>query len=298
LTGGDDLVKLAALHQWLGSGMQQRGLSLASTPRKDAVFSNHGESFKSGDGVRITIDLAKVPGDVKLINHYSWGGTKNVATGVESGWIGSKRVEKWVKDPGGGRKRVKVYETRGAYGYTASVIKNRELYLERLDPEWVEHIEVHGVALPPVPPGKTGKALLEWVGTEIGYQQYLTGYREALDPPSSPRMGPHTHAYTIGQNAGDAYVRGYAAGLGSATVAEGRRWDTMETQFRAASKELQRQEDYWVGWAHAASGIARGSHIPPPPAVPDTPPETPAPADATPLPGDKTAVSGALVGVT
>lgn len=312
LPGATDLVKLAALHQWLGSGMQQRGLSLASTPRKDAVFSNHGESFKSGDGVLITIDLAKVPEDVKLINHYAYSGTKDVAAGVESGWIGSKT--KWV-----GRGTKKTAKSRGAYAYTASVIKNRELYLERLEPEWVEHIEVHGVALPPVPPGKTGKDLLQWVGAEIGYQRYLSGYRDALDPPTTPRIGPHHPMYTVGQNAGNAYADGYAVGKASATVAEGARWNTMETQFRAADKALQRKEDYWVGWAHAAAGIERGKHIPPPPVVPTTPPpesvDTAVPVDATtvvgasppvvvptvvgtPPPGDTTVVTGDLVGVT
>jgi hypothetical protein len=243
--------QLAVLHQWMGSGLQQRGLSLASTPRKDAVFGNKGESFKSGDGVRITIDLAKVPKSVKLINHYAYGGV--------SGFTGE-----WV----GGR----------AYNYGASVRKNRELYLEKLDPDWVESIEVHGTALPAPPPGTTGAALVKWVGEQIGYQRYLTGYRDALDPPKDASKLAADPAYIVGQNAGKAYADGYAEGAKSSKVADpNARWNRMEDLFLDSDTALQRKEDYWVGWAHGAAGVKRGSHLPPEPVVPVTKPPDPTP---------------------
>jgi hypothetical protein len=242
--------QLAVLHQWMGSGLQQRGLSLASTPRKDAVYGNKGESFKSGDGVRITIDLAKVPKGVKLINHYAFGGV----SGLTGDWVGA-----------------------GGYNYGASVRKNRELYLERLDPDWVESIEVHGTALPTPPTGTAGAALVKWVGEQIGYQRYLTGYRDALNPPKDASKLAADPAYIVGQNAGKAYADGYAEGAKSSKVAANARWNRMEDLFLDSDTALQRKEDYWVGWAHGAAGVKRGSHLPPEPVVPVTKPPDPTP---------------------
>ena len=240
-SGGLDapIVRLAVLHQWMGSGMQQRGLSLTSTPREEAVYSNAAESFRSEDGVRITIDLAKVPKTVKLINHYSARGIKDLID--SSGWVGS----------GFG----------GWYNYAASVVKNREVYLERLEPEWIEAIEVHGAAIPaPASPLK-GAALLAWVAEKVGYARYLEGYRDALEPPATPPASAADPIYVVGRNAGEAYRDGYEAGKAFAGKPPQSWWNSIEDLFLASDEKLKRKEDYWVGVAHAAAGKQRGAHV-------------------------------------
>jgi hypothetical protein len=251
--------ELAVLHQWMGSGLQQRGLSLTSTPRQNAVFGNKGESFKSGDGVRITIDLAKVPKSVKLINHYAAGGI----TSFVGDWVG------WNAE-----------KHKASYNYGASVLKNRELYLERLDPAWVEAIEVHGTALEKPPASAVGAELIKWVGDQIGYWRYVRGYRDTVKPPTDPVSMAKDPAYIVGENAGTAYVAGYAQGEKSNKLGKDKRWDRMETEFLAADVSLQRKEDYWVGWSHGVAGVAKGSHIPDDPPAPVEKPPDPVPATA------------------
>ena len=121
--------QVAAIHQYLGSGMPQRGISLTSTP-KTQVYSNDGDLFASPDGVRIKVDLSLVPKDVMLLNHYAEGG------------VGSRLAA----DPRFPRQMVKKPDTevRGrSYNYAASVVKNRELLLKELRPEWIVEITDH-----------------------------------------------------------------------------------------------------------------------------------------------------------
>ncbi len=113
-------IALALMHQWKGSGPGQRGLSLTATAKDEAVYGNTGESFKTDEGAKFKIDLAKTnPADNILINHYAHGSkTREALTpGAEAnGLLGTR------------------------YQYERSVIKNRELYLRNLAPDAVVSI--------------------------------------------------------------------------------------------------------------------------------------------------------------
>jgi hypothetical protein len=185
--------QMAFLHQWKGSGPQQRGLSLTSTPREKAVYANAGESFRTADGVRIKIDLSLVPKEVILLNHYSQGG---------------------VKDNTGVKPDI-------PYGYDASVRKNRELYLERLDPQWIVGIDAHLPSLPPMSTedkAKSGADLVEAMRKQIGYD----GYKDAFDKTVTalkakkeadvPAVKGDDDPFTKGVNSGRNYMAGHDAG--------------------------------------------------------------------------------------
>jgi Domain of unknown function (DUF4157) len=121
--------QMAVLHQWMGSGPEQRGLSLTSS-RHGLVLANAGKSFRTGQGFRIEIDLALVPDDVIVINHYARDGVRSALAGINNRIYGPA-------NPGGGGQK---------YNYTGSVAKNRELFLERLEPAWITNVTWHGAA--------------------------------------------------------------------------------------------------------------------------------------------------------
>lgn len=121
-------VAIAYLHQWKGSGLRQRGVSLTATNKKDAVFGNAGESFRSDDGAKFKIDLALVkaydPNNI-LLSHYHYLSPTRKETITDG-------------EEENGKYKVKKYR------YDESVIKNRELYLQYLPEEAVKEIYVHG----------------------------------------------------------------------------------------------------------------------------------------------------------
>lgn len=114
----------SVVHKRLGSGDEQRGLSLTSTSKKGRTIANEGDNFRTDGGVRIKIDLSRISDEdpVKpiLINHYAFGGVKGHMKGINQ------------IDSRGGRP----------YKYKFSVIKNRELYLSALKPEWIAAVEL------------------------------------------------------------------------------------------------------------------------------------------------------------
>lgn len=185
--------QLAFLHQWMGSGNQQRGLSLTSTPRLGAVYSNDADPFKEDDGVRIKIDLAKVPGGVVLLNHYAASGVKDTLTGVDP-----KRYQQGPDDP-----------SPDKYAYKGSVQKNRELFLERLVPEWVSEVTFHaGENKAP----KVVKAEGTKTVDEDPYVQRLATAYAAGFAGTAPPVG--SDAAMAGKGAGSRtlYDRGYLTG--------------------------------------------------------------------------------------
>jgi len=120
---------MANVHQFLGSGLNQRGVSLTSTPKKE-VISNDGDPFDSPDGVRLKVDLSLVPDEVILLNHYAVGG---VGTRLEK----SKEIRAGLLTKQKGGKGGKGPRD---YNYAQSVVKNRELLLTELRPEWIVEV--------------------------------------------------------------------------------------------------------------------------------------------------------------
>jgi hypothetical protein len=119
--------QLAYVHQELGSGPQQRGVSATTTPVHE-VFSNQGKSFRSEDGVRIQVDLAKVPiGSAtkpEFVNHYAYQARKNAKPLI-------------------GVYKIIGTQPRGFDHYKWSVKKNREVFLKTVRFGSIKSVTLH-----------------------------------------------------------------------------------------------------------------------------------------------------------
>ena len=239
------LEQLAVLHQWKGSGQDQRGLSLTSSPRQDAVYSNRGGSFRSAGGARIKIDLFKVPTGVVLLNHYGSGGVKEALGDVNP-----------------------ALNTGATYSFANSVLKNRELYLERLDPSWISSLTLHEETGDKTAT-KSGAELLQTVASRLGYNDYASGFTAgSLNQRAPDGASP---MFILGQGVGREYRAGYQAGTLRFPVAQpppeprggprgktrSRPWKPPEhrgpsfgTLKTEAHDEPDRHLIYWIGWAH------------------------------------------------
>ena len=206
-TGTLTMEQLAVAHQKLGSGPQQRGVSLASTPKVGVTYVNTGENFRTDRGFRLKVDLALIPpppAGPLLINHYSHGGVSD--------------------SPG-------LYDTRrdrsstSTYPYLASALHARELYLEYLRPEWVVAIESHPSAAAAGPtidltsPLGSAASLFALGKTQFGGAAFERGFDEGLgtDVNSSPADQNHTDGF----NHARSFVRGWTAGNAKHTTDSG-----------------------------------------------------------------------------
>ena len=224
---------LAALHQFKGSGPEQRGLSLTSTPGTGAVFGNAGDSFHRDDGVRMRVDLAKVPSDVILVNQYSTGGVKDKFTTLD----------------------------KGKYGFADSALKNRELYLAKLERAWVASVIVYPAGVEDN--AGTGEELVTRAATAMHADSYIEGYRAIVaDKPA--KEGPDS-GYTAGRTAGKWYLVGFEDG---GKIAKNLSADDLWAQVNVQYGNLPDKrmggyfDEYWVGWVHAAKDKPKGSHLP------------------------------------
>ena len=161
--------ELAVLHNWKGSGLHQRGLSLSASPREKAVYSNDGEPFSSADGVRLKIDLAKVPKQVMLINHYTPLNNPAHLEGINKDVSG----DTFKRDP---------LSKTAKYNYEGSVVKNRELFLEYLNPDWIVEVKVHGSAATLKPDQFAGdaSAMHTRAGVLMGHGDYTSGFTKGV----------------------------------------------------------------------------------------------------------------------
>lgn len=209
------LEQLAFVHQYWGSGSQQRGLSLSSTKKPGVTIGNTGENFRTNNGFRIKIDLARIPNDNKaplLLNHYSHKGVKDS-----------------IQDQGGDVENNPLSKST-PYKYQSSVIKNRELYLEHLKPEWIVSVEHHpsakdnpGVGQSTVydlsdynTTGEFMAALKEHTGGSV----YGLGFEMALKDLTLPK-GSDANLKN-GFSSGCKYLEGYKTGQ-EEKVQEGRK---------------------------------------------------------------------------
>jgi len=182
--------QMALLHQEKGSGVQQRGASLRSTPKE--IYGNAGESFRSAGGVLVKVDLARVPrGKANLLNHYSAGGIKDVAHTL---------------------KTAGTYQDTGAY--VTSVTKNREIYVDTLTPDMFVAMTHHG--------GKGDQALqlnqdtkpqelLNELAQITGYSAYVKGYQQGAWGIFSPKED--SPQWDKGLTDGREFKKGYDVGL-------------------------------------------------------------------------------------
>ncbi len=190
--------QLAVAHQKLGSGPQQRGVSLASTPKVGATYVNTGENFRTARGFRLKIDLALIPpppAGPLLINHYSRGGVIDKPTKYDTT-----------------RERGKTSK----YPYLESSLHARELYLEYLNPEWVVAIESHPTLTGPstttdlTSPLGTATSLFQLGKSQFGGAAFERGFDEGLRTALNSLPGDQNH--TDGFNHAKSFVLGWTAG--------------------------------------------------------------------------------------
>lgn len=191
--------QMAVAHQKLGSGPQQRGVSLTSTPKVGATYVNTGENFRTKRGFRLKIDLHKIPPDSDrgplLINHYSGGGVVDTpATDA---------------DPRRSRKGT------AAYPYKESSIHARELFLEYLKPEWIVEIEHHpddkatGTTLSTSGAVDSAKLFTE-AKRQFGGDQYEAGFNFGLT--STALAAAPSADYKEGFEGARTFVQGWEDG--------------------------------------------------------------------------------------
>lgn len=253
--------QLAVAHQKLGSGPQQRGVSLTSTPKVGATYVNTGQNFRTDHGFRLKIDLALIPphpAGPLLINHYSHGGV-----------IDQPAMYDTTRERGKASK----------YPYKESSVHARELYLEYLMPEWVVAIESHPTVTGPSTtiassPHVTPAALFQLGKLQFGGASFESGFDEGLRklPNSLPGDTNHTDGF---KHAG-SFVRGWDAGhakhalvgANDATEATTARITVAQYVYdKSMAVDLPKDEFdiYRMGYLQGRSGvalIAAGANLP------------------------------------
>ena len=254
--------QLAVAHQKLGSGPQQRGVSLTSTPKVGVTYVNTGENFRTDRGFRLKIDLALIPPHPTgplLINHYSHGGV--------------------IDKP----DRYDTTRERGStstYPYKESAVHARELYLEYLNPEWVVAIESHpaagalGTTIGPATPLGTATSLFELGRSMFGGAPFQRGFDEGLGTGTNSTPGDKDH--TDGFSHGTSFKSGWTAG--NAAHASDSASDATEAgkasvtlpqyiydKSMAVSLPTGEFDIYRLGYLHGRSGaalITTGANLP------------------------------------
>lgn len=198
--------QLAYVHQELGSWQEQRGVS-ATSVEKHAIFSNQGETFKTGDGVRFELDLARVPngaaGTPQVINHYA-AEAQTKMDGSNLGITGT--------------------HPRDFVHYQKSTIKNRELFVKDLKPEYLSRLTLHAggdTTLDAPAEGFNVATLKQAVGNSGGYVDYSAGFKDWVG--RRPSAQPDNPLYVEGLRDATKYTNGFELGRKARAEAAGTR---------------------------------------------------------------------------
>lgn len=199
--------QVAVAHQMYGSLPEQRGVSLTSTPKVGVTYANTGGNFRTDNGFKLKIDLARVPHDVLFMNHYSKGGVSDIADSDKDYDTRQHHKAKNGKAPN--------------YKYKQSAAHARELFLEHIKPEWIVEIEHHiqgGFKSANMPNSILkedteldlfGKAKQKFGGDEYehGFAKELAGKAHGRNKSEHYRKGVETARMVI-----DGYEKGKNAG--------------------------------------------------------------------------------------
>lgn len=195
--------QVAVAHQMYGSLPEQRGVSLSSTPKVGVTYANTGGNFRTDEGFKLKIDLARVPKDVLFLNHYSEGGVADLPKKDQD----YRTHQSHKKEP---------YD----YKYLESATHARELFLEHIRPEWVVEIEHHqkggyqniGGQKAIMGEGSVGN-LFEAAKTAFGGREFEEGFEVGLNAaPDVPGLTANRD-YTKGKDTGKLVRDGYEAGV-------------------------------------------------------------------------------------
>lgn len=177
-------IAVAYLHQWKGSGKRQRGVSLTATEKDNAVFGNAGESFRNPEfSAKFKIDLliAKTKendadSNNLLMSHYAPGSSTRKAPFLDQ--------EGHFADP------APLSDYSYKYEYEASVLKNRELFLQYVDSASVVEIVVRNGADTKIY-GRDGVSPLVNIKDEPYYKSYIAGKNQTQAPTGADFSQAH-----------------------------------------------------------------------------------------------------------
>lgn len=193
--------QVAVAHQMYGSLPEQRGVSLTSTPKVGVTYANTGGNFRTDSGFKLKIDLARVPPDVLLLNHYAEGGVSDMAPADYS----TNQPHK----PGA-----------PSYKYKQSATHARELFLEHIRPEWVVEIEHHEKGDYAHVGGKktvikedSATNLLDAAMQAFGGKSFEAGFEAGLNARAEKDGLKADPDYIKGKATGGLVARGYGKGV-------------------------------------------------------------------------------------
>ncbi|SEN04454.1 DUF4157 domain-containing protein [Nitrosomonas marina] len=193
--------QVAVAHQMYGSLPEQRGVSLTATPKVGVTYANTGGNFRTDEGFKLKIDLARVPEDILLLNHYAEGGVSDMNQPDYS------TMQSHKPNP---------YN----YKYKESAAHARELFLAHIRPEWVVEIEHHAKGgYQNIQGQKTiigedsVENLLEAAKRAFGGQEYEQGFEVGLND-GQDALNLNTNAdYKKGKGTGKMIREGYQEGI-------------------------------------------------------------------------------------
>lgn len=234
--------QVAVAHQMYGSLPEQRGVSLTSTPKVGVTYANTSGNFRTDDGFKLKIDLARVPDEVLFLNHYAQRGVSSMNPPDYSTLQSHK-------------------ENPYNYKYEESAGHARELFLEFIRPEWVVEIEHH------VRGGFQGvqgaKAILREGSVEnlldaakraFGGREYEKGFEVGLQAgQDEPRLKANPD-YKKGKGTGAMVREGYGKGV---EVRKQKGHGDASVAFKEIMEEPAIQDKmspYHVGYAQGRTG--------------------------------------------
>ncbi len=236
--------QVAVAHQMYGSLPEQRGVSLTSTPKVGVTYANTGGNFRTNDGFKLKIDLARVPDYVLFLNHYAEGGVSDMTSPDFS----TRQSHK--KNP---------YD----YKYKESAAHARELFLEHIRPEWVVEIEHHAEGGFGNVQGKKAvlgegntENLLEAAKTAFGGNSYEKGFEVGLQNGSDNQQLKNNTDYAKGKGTGKMVKNGYDKGR-QVLLQKGQADSSVA--FKEIMEDASIQDEmspYHIGYAQGRTGQA------------------------------------------
>jgi hypothetical protein len=218
-------------------------LSLTSTPRKGETIGNAGENFRTDVGVRLTIDLARIPTGLDspiMVNHYAHRGVKD-AKGP---------VEKAGKE----------------YDYILSVIKNRELFLEFVKPEWITRIEYHdkgGEKEFKLGDSADANEMMKAARGGTGYDKFAAGFEAKITDAALDTANAADEDYKSGVAFAEEYNRGYEKGAKEDAVVRDSPGASVDPLAKIGGFDPKQQKDIFaIGRIHARLRRSKPKNLP------------------------------------
>lgn len=236
--------QVAVAHQMYGSLSEQRGVSLTATPKIGVTYANTGGNFRTNDGFKLKIDLARVPEEVLFLNHYGEGGVSDMNLPDYS------TLQSHKPNP---------YN----YKYEESAAHARELFIEHISPEWVVEIEHHQKGgfkdrkgRKTIMKEEDHEDLLGAAKTALGGDAYEKGYEVTIGQKEEDEALQNDANYQKGKGTAKMVRTGYAKGV---EVKQARGVTNSDVAFREVMTDNTIQDEmspYHIGYMQGRTGQA------------------------------------------